>query len=568
MDDILKIIQSELTNYESKSVEISEGVHRSAYKRLKRISFFENRGGEDEKINELGQYQFWLNPIKVYLDSTVKNLRIDTKNFLAYSYDPIGDFPAIFTLNIAMKNDLRDNGKDEQLKEDVEYFAGWGNILWEKTEDSYEPCDLKNTFIINQTAKSVNDSPVISRYQLTQSELISKKDVWDKDKIDKVIVDCKNKTFSATNKTTSEDTTNPIYEIYKRDGEISEEALFKAQGKKGGDKNKFILARVITAGLAKASTKDALILFAEPFGKKIMSDYYKEAHFGPYQGTWLREGLYETFFDYVVAIRDLDNDIQEGLSWASRVVFRSSDNKTFQNIRTDIENGRVIESADLSQVDVRLQNLDQLISRRNNLLEEMDKVAHSFDIIQGESMPSGTPFILANKLNENAGKYFIFIRQKLDIAYTHIYEEWQLPRIIKNIKLQDIIRITGDDNLIKQFRKMAVDSWYVNNLVKIGPHTTEMAEQIKAEKLAELEQYEPLIKNMKDIWNDVLKRTHITITGENTDIAEALTTIGSLVQFETDPQRRAYLLDKVYAIKGINMPEFPVQPTQQEVITK
>jgi len=561
--NIIKIIEQELTDYESKSVEISESVHRSAYKRIKRIAFFENQGGEDSKIDELGQYQYWLNPIKIYIDSTVKSLRIDTKNFLVFSTAPVEDFPAVFTTNCALKDYLFDSNRDSQLKEDIEYYVGWGNNLWRKLESGYELCDLSNTFVINQSARTVNDTVIIERHQLTQSQLREKEGIFQN--IDKVIKECGNKTFSSTRKTTTETTSNPMYEIYVRMGEVSEKDLFEAQGKEGGDKDKFLLARIVTAGLQKSGKDDSkFILFAEPFGKKKMSDFYKEAHLGNYHGTWLREGIYETFFDYIIAIREIDNSIQEGLNWASKVIFASSDNKTFQNIRTDIENGRMINSKDLRQVDVRLQNLDQLISRRNNLIEEMDKVAHSFEVIQGDTPPSGVPLGTTMAMNENANKYFIEIRQKLTIAYKHIYKEWELPRIVKDLKSQDIIRVTGDVSIIDSFRKLAVDFWYNQNLVKIGPHTPEMREQLKIEKLAELTQYEPLIENMPEIWDNVLKRLYITITGENMDLTENLTTISNLLQYETDSFRRAYLLDRIYAIKNIPIPPAPkptVQPT-------
>ena len=58
--NIIKTIRNEINDYESRSYEISEGVSKSAYKRIKRISFFQNRGGDTEKLDELGQYQYWL----------------------------------------------------------------------------------------------------------------------------------------------------------------------------------------------------------------------------------------------------------------------------------------------------------------------------------------------------------------------------------------------------------------------------------------------------------------------------------------------------------------------------
>lgn len=559
--NIIKTISQEITNYESKSVEISEGISRSAHKRIKRISFFQNRGGDTDKIDEFGQYQYWLNTAKTYIDATVKNLRIDTKNFLVFSKAPKEDFPVVFTANCALKDYMFDTNRDIELKEDIEYYAGWGNVLWRKIDGGHETCDLKNTYIINQTAKTVDETPIIERHQLTQSQLRAMSGIYKN--IDEVIKNCGNKSFSATKGTTKENITNPIYEIFIRNGEVSEKDLFEAQDKKGGDENKFVLARIVTSLDKTDKAGKSYVLFAEAFPKnKKMSDFYKEAHFGTYNGTWLREGIYEQLMDYIVAIREIDNDIQEGLTWASKVVFSSSDNQTFQNIRTDIENGRIVKSKDLRQVDVRLQNLDQLIARRNNLIDEMNSVTHVFEVVQGQTPSSGVPLGTTKMVDENATKFFSNIKTKFTIPLKHLYKEWELPNIIKDLKVQDIIKVTGSEAIIDQFRKMAVDSWYVKNLAKIGPHTAEMRDQIKAEKLAELSNYDPLIKNIKEIWDGVIDRLYITITGENIDLSENISTLQALLSMEQDPVRRAYILDQLYVVKGINIP--PATPQQQE----
>ena len=69
-----------------------------------------------------------------------------------------------------------------------------------------------------------------------------------------------------------------------------------------------------------------------------------------------------------------------------------------------------------------------------------------------------------------------------------------------------------------------------------------------------MEQTEPLIKNSSEIWKGVLQRIRVTITGENYDVSEKLQTIAGVLQFETDPVRRAFLLDTIYAAKGIPVP--------------
>jgi len=86
-----------------------------------------------------------------------------------------------------------------------------------------------------------------------------------------------------------------------------------------------------------------------------------------------------------------------------------------------------------------------------------------------------------------------------------------------------------------------------------------MAESIKAEKLDELRRTDPTIKNAKEIWKNVLPRLFITITGENSDMADNIQDIVSLLEREQDPERIAFLLDSIYKIRGI-----PVPPKREE----
>jgi len=54
--------------------------------------------------------------------------------------------------------------------------------------------------------------------------------------------------------------------------------------------------------------------------------------------------------------------------------------------------------------------------------------------------------------------------------------------------------------MLDQLREIIVDSWYMNNLVKIGPHTKEVGDAIKQEKLDEMKKVDPVLKNTKEIW--------------------------------------------------------------------
>ena len=560
-NNFYKKIESEIDGYLNSSVEISEGVKFSQHKLIRRIYLFKNKTYPQGKVDKQGGYKFWYDIIGPRMNSEVKNLSIDTKNPLIFSQNPIKDFGAVLMTNMFLKDYLWKTGKAEEFNDATESFSGDGNFLMKKIKKGYETCDSLNTYIINQTAKTVDDTAIVERFLLTQSELREKSGVWQN--IEEVITNCGNKQFSVTKKTTAKETQNPYYEIFERNGELTEEELFSLKGEKGGRKDRYILCRVIVAGLITKQGNDEgkYVLFADELKGKKMSDVFIEAHRGAYNGRWWREGMYEILFDDQIRGNEIGNQLSRGLKWASKSIFRSSDNKTIQNVLTDLDNGGIVDSKDLSQVGVRMQGLDQLVADWNRVIQHADRAANSFEIVTGEEMKGNVPFRLGLLMDTNANKFFYFLRQKLGIAYNKVFKDWVLPELIKEMKGKDIIRITGDSAFIDMFRKMAVDNWYVKNLVKIGPHTKEMADVLKEAKFEELAKVDPYAKNVKDVWEKILPRLWISITGENTDFEDEFQTISSLLQFETDPIRRAYLLDRVYAMKGLPVPP----PVQQDV---
>lgn len=555
-------ITSELENFLTQSVEISEGVKFSQYKTIKRIMKFKNNdttGGS--KLKEDLSYDYWFDIISPRVDSQVKNLRFDTKNLMVFSRNPIKDFPAVFISNAQLKEWMAENGEDEKLKEAVEEFVENGNVVFKKIKGGYEMCDPLNTYPFNQIARNYSETDLLERHNMTASELKKKEGIWEN--IDEVIKDLGNKFYKASELSTDIDKTSKNYEIWEYTGEISEKEFNSLKGEDDGDEHKYFLAKVIVAGLDEGRKNTKHVLFADKLTGD-MADHYISAHMGSYKGRLWRVGLYEKLFDHQVRANEIGNDIADGLHWAAQVIFRASDSNIMQNIRTDIENGAIIRSQDLQQVNVRLENLDQLIADWNRTVQDADVLANTTEVVRGESPPSGTPFRTVSVLDSNAGKYFVTARQKITLPYKRVFREWVLPELVKTLKGEDIFRITGDEDMLDNFRKVAVNSWYLKNLAFIGPHTKEIAEAIKEEKLEEMKEVDPAIKNAKEIWEGVLPRLFITITGESYEISEQLQDIIQLMGMEQDPLRIEYMLDTIYRSRGINVPpkrpEQPVEP--------
>lgn len=565
-------IETEISNYLTCKIEVSPGVFFSQHKTINRINKFKNRDLTGTKINPDLSYDYYFDIVSPRTDSEVKNLRFDTKHILVFSQNPRKDFPAVFIANAMLKSWMAESGEDLELKSAIEEFVSNGNIGFKKISGGYERVDMSNTFITNQKAETINDTDLIERYEMTASQIKVMK-AWDSEVADEVIKNLGNKTFTAEKETTPITSSAKRYEIYEYTGEVSEKEFNQIKGEDGekdGDEHVYFLAKVIVAGLSRGGKGKKYTLFAEKL-KGEMSDSYIYAHRGRYGGRFWRVGMIELLFDHQVRANEIANQLARGMEWASKVVFKSADSRVLQNIRADLDNGDVVITDDLSQVDVRMRGMDQLIDEWNRVQVDADKLSNSFEVVRGESMPSGTPFRLTALIDANAGKMFTLLRQKITLPYKRVFREWVLPELVKNLKGKDIFRFVGETEILDQLKELMVNKWYVDNLVKIGPHTKELADAIKEEKIEELKETDPIIENTKEIWKGVMPRLFITITGENSDAADNIQDMVQLLQLEQDPMRIAFLLDSIYKIRGIPVPplleEAPVLQRDGEVET-
>jgi len=548
--EIFSIIETEIQNYLQGSVPISKGYSFSQAKLVNRIVLYKNCIYQTGKTDSQGKYKYWFDIISPRIDSEVKNIDFDTKDIILYS-DKRNDATAVFLTSARMKEWMRETGQAVKLNESVEDSTGWGNVVWKKIKDGYEKVDLKNFYVINQTAETLEETPAIERHILTQSDLRAKNDVWEN--VEEVIKNCGDKSFTTTEDTSSEAKQTPYYTIYERNGEVSEKTLKEAKGKEGGSEDKYVLAKIITAGVKKEKG-EKYVLFAE----EIKEMPYKEYHRGRYSGRWFRTGLYEVLFDIQTRANEIGNQISRGLEWASKTIFRSKDRLIVQNILTDMMSGDIIKADELSQVEVRMQGIDQLIADWNRLMDMANRLCNSFEVVTGESLPSGTPFRLGALMNVNANKLFDFIREKLSLAVQSIFQDWILPDLIKDLKAKDILRLTGNSDYLKRYYEMVVNSWYLRNLIALGPHSSEQAEMMKDLKLKEIQaRPEALVKLSKKMFEGFKPRCQVIISAESVNLMAELETLYSFIQLEQDPIRRNYLLDMAYVRKGINIDSMP-----------
>lgn len=552
----------EIHRYCTEVISVGEAYDFSQYRLVRRITIFESHTYPTGKFDSQGNYKYWFDIISSRIENEVKNIDFDTKDVKVYSDRSPKDDLAVLITNLKLKEYLRETEQDEEFNDAIEEGSGWGNVVWKNTATGYERCDLKNIYVINQTARELSESPVIERHEFTTEDLKKKKKVWDAKAIDDLLKLHKEETTKPQIQSVPKITTIPYFDVYERNGEVCLKDLKEANGEQPspGDEDRYVFAKVIGSGAKGQATGVSIdtILFAQEMKGKTNEDIYEEFHRSAYKGVWFRKGMYEILFDLQVRANQIGNQLAQGLEFASKVVLFSEDKLIVQNILTDMKSGDIIRTKQLTQVPLVMQAFQHLIEEWNRIQQHANDLANSSPIVTGEGLPQRMPFQVAALLNQNANKLFDYIRQKLAIPFTHIFENWIVPECVKSLSAKEILELTGDEKMLDRVRQMIVDNWYLENLLSFPPHSQDVEMTVKQQQMDLLKKRPKLLMTgIKQVFKDFQPSVSCVITGENSTLPQDMQTLSTFIGLETDPVRRTALIEMAMAKKGIDTASLP-----------
>jgi len=139
---VLDNMTGEIHEYISGITHLDENIPYSEYKLKRRIQMFKNKFYPTGKITADGDYEHWFDIIHPAVNSEVKNIDFDSKHFMVFSKAPIQDFAAVYVINLSIDEFMWNNGTAEELNQSVEDYSSDGNLLFRKTADGYETCDM------------------------------------------------------------------------------------------------------------------------------------------------------------------------------------------------------------------------------------------------------------------------------------------------------------------------------------------------------------------------------------------------------------------------------------------
>lgn len=570
MQGLKSQIELEILMYLTGVVNVSENYDYSQPILVRRIALFANHIYPTGKFDSTGNYKFWFDIVTPRIYAEVKNIDFDTKDIQVFSDRKIDDVP-ILILNLALKDWLRENHQAEEFEAAIEEGTGWGNCLWKKIRKNgrmiYERQNLLTTYIINQTAENVDETPIIERHQMSYSELQAMSGIWYPEAVKIALKDCGQNIYSATQETVPRKTSVPYYDVYERNGEVKVADYKREKGEpvEEGDEDKYMLAKVVVVATKSVGTIAVTIehvLYCEELPGK-MSDWYKEYHRLAYKGRWFREGIIELLFDLQVRANQIGNQLAQGLEFASKILFTTDEKMLIQNAMTDLTNGDIVRAKNLQHLSVKMEGFSELANEWNRVLQLADNVSNAGTIVMGDAPASRISTRVFQLLNQNADKLFDFIRKKLANPIGEIFDEWIIPAVVRDLKAKDVLRITGDSDMMDRLYGFIADSWYLENMLAIGPHTQEVAQALKLKQIEELKARPALlIEGLKKAFEDFKPYTSVVITGENSRLPEELKSINALIALEQDPVRRSALIELSAKKQQIDIASLPKSPPQ------
>jgi len=423
------------------------GYYFNQYKTIQRINYYINNryiDRDDEAI-------FW-NLANPRITHFAKNIDLDTKDLQPYG---IGDttYVQIFVLKQKFYRWLEDNKFAIGLNDMSEGIATYGSSVFKLFKGELKEVKLSNIYF-DPTAESIRDIDVVEMHYMTESQLQSKKGIWDN--VEEVL---KNPPEAdPTNKKRT-----PVYEVWEFWGDYEED-------------DKMVYKHVIGIGEG-----DGEVRFVDDKEQRKNSPYY-DFHIGKYRGRWMRVGLVERLFKLQERANQLVNQNAAASEIASLLLLRTENGEQLGNVLHQIENGQIIQSSDLQQIGLTNAGLNQFITELREIESKSNELCLTPQIVQGESSPSGTPFRSVAVVSNAAKSSFKYIKERIGETLGYVLKEKIFPSLVKDWNVGDTLELADNEEDVRFYdeeaRKAMKWDAFLDNVLNERTVTADDLEQV------------------------------------------------------------------------------------------
>jgi len=520
--NIVRQLNIEKEDYENKYIQVVPGLSFNQKLTIEQIYFYYNSRFQTGAVDTDGDRKYFFNINRNPCKITTKAIDFDTKHINIQTSAPGDPLKTWF-----FERDLKFWMKDKQFGKVLNRIFGelpvFGSVVLKIIDGTPLFIDLRN-FVVEQSADSLNDANYIIEkhpYTVVNFQKAAKKMGWNKAEVDKTI-----KQFRET-----KDVAHII--VYERYGEVET-----------SDGWKYSRVCIADTGVKK---EDEMMKSDTPYNGIELSSTpvdkhpYWEFHLDKLPGRWLGVGIVETLFEPQIRQNEIANLQSKSSYWAALQLFQSRDAGVDRNLMVDAQNGDVLNvESEITKIDITERNLAFFNQETQKWMENRDELTFSYDVIQGERLPAGTPLGSAKLATAAAGSHFEQLRENIALDTKELLYEVIIPQFEKENTGEHMLRIAGEDldkvrdMIIKQKTRNALFS-FLKRKAKLPTNT--QYEAIKASIEERVKQgKEKLLTIPKEFYKNLKYTIDIIITGEAKDTSVwAQTMLAGLQAVTVDP---------------------------------
>ena len=521
---MLKQINQEIQDFQSKQIHIVPGLSFNQYDTINQIYFYHNSQYISGAIDDEGEKKYFYNinrnPCKVFskaIDFDTKNIRLLTAGGQ--------DGSKTWFMERDLKYWMRDKQFGKTLNRLFKELPVYGTVVLKVVDGTPEFVDLRN-FIVEQTADNLqlaNYVTEIHKYTPTDFREAAKGMNWKQSDIDEVI-----------SLYYDMDDTSHI-RLYERYGDVKDE-----------NTDKHTYRRTFWADVGVDEYNQMGDLISNHPGVELGSDEwterlpYWEFHADKTPGRWLGIGVVEELFEPQIAQNQNTNLQNKSSFWAALRIFQTRDGAVNRNLMTDVRNGEIMNvESEITPINMDDRNLAFFNQQDQKWMRNRDELTFSYDVVQGERLPAGTPLGSAQLASAQTLSYFEQIQENVAMDVKEMLYEAIIPYFQKSNTAEHTIRLVGKDlaDYIDMHKKDLVNKEIIRQAIKGNFVDAEGKKVIEIGVMAEAKQNKEFQLTIpKDFYKNVKYDVDIDITGESIDTRVRNATLFAALQaITTDP---------------------------------
>jgi len=521
---MLKQINQEIQDFQSKQIHIVPGLSFNQYDTINQIYFYHNSQYISGAIDDEGEKKYFYNinrnPCKVFskaIDFDTKNIRLLTAGGQ--------DGSKTWFMERDLKYWMRDKQFGKTLNRLFKELPVYGTVVLKVVDGTPEFVDLRN-FIVEQTADNLqlaNYVTEIHKYTPTDFREAAKGMNWKQSDIDEVI-----------SLYYDMDDTSHI-RLYERYGDVKDE-----------NTGEHTYRRTFWADVGVDEYNQMGDLISNHPGVELGSDEwterlpYWEFHADKTPGRWLGIGVVEELFEPQIAQNQNTNLQNKSSFWAALRIFQTRDGAVNRNLMTDVRNGEIMNvESEITPINMDDRNLAFFNQQDQKWMRNRDELTFSYDVVQGERLPAGTPLGSAQLASAQTLSYFEQIQESVAMDVKEMLYEAIIPYFQKSNTSEHTIRLVGKDlaDYIDMHKKDLVNKEIIRQAIKGNFVDAEGKKVIEIGVMAEAKQNKEFQLTIpKDFYKNVKYDVDIDITGESIDTRVRNATLFAALQaITTDP---------------------------------